>query len=184
MIGALRPQFWWYLARSSGIVAWVLLASSTFLGLLVATRMVPVRAAPRWLLDMHRHLGGLSVAFTALHVAGLVIDSYLTFSWAEILVPYASAYEPGAVAWGVVALYLLVAVEATSLAMRSMPRRAWRAVHLTSYAVFVMVTLHAVLAGTDRDNLVFLMTGSTLVGLVAFAAVVRVLSSRRPGRSR
>ena len=42
---------------------------------------------------------------------------------AELFVPLASAWKPGAVAWGVVALYLLLAIEITSLLQRRIPRR-------------------------------------------------------------
>lgn len=182
MLAALKPQFWWYLTRASGIVAWVLLALATVWGLLVASRMIPVRAAPKWLLDMHRFLGGIALAFVAVHMLALVADSYLAFSWAELFVPFASVYEPGAVAWGVVALYLLVAVEVTSLAMRHMPRSWWRAVHLSSFASFVMVTLHAFLAGTDARNVVSVMVGSMLIGVLVFTTVVRVLAARRGAR--
>ena len=49
-------------------------------------------------------------------------------------------------------MYLLVAIEITSLAMRKMPRRTWHAVHLTSYVLFVVATVHGLTAGTDRHN--------------------------------
>ena len=44
MLAALKPQFWWYLARASGIVAWVLLALAVVWGLLVASRMTSTTA--------------------------------------------------------------------------------------------------------------------------------------------
>ncbi len=182
MFAAMKPQFWWYLARASGMVAWVLLASSMIWGLMVASRMVPLKTAPKWFLDMHRFLGGLAVSFMLVHVAALVADSYLHFGWREILVPYAAAYEPGAVAWGVVAAYLLVAIELTSLAMRRLPRRLWRAVHLLSYAVFAMTTVHGLFAGADARNLVFLMAMSMLIGVSLFALAFRVIVARRSRR--
>ena len=72
---------------------------------------------------MHRFLGGAAVTFTGLHVAGLVADSYVHFGVADVLVPGASSWRPGAVAPGVVSLYLLAAVELTSLFMRRSRRR-------------------------------------------------------------
>ena len=51
-----------------------------------------------WLLDLHRHLGGLTVLFTGLHMAALVADSYAQFGLADLLVPFASEWRPGAVA--------------------------------------------------------------------------------------
>ena len=182
MLGALKPQFWWYLARSSGIVAWVLCTLAVLWGLLVASRMIPVRSAPKWLLDMHRFLGALALASTAVHLLALVADSYLRFAWAELFVPFASTYEPGAVAWGVVALYLLVAVEATSLVMRFLPRRWWRVVHLSSFVAFAMVTVHAFLAGADARNVYLVTVASMFLGVLVFTSVVRVLAAVRGTR--
>ena len=102
-----------------------------------------------WLLDLHRWLGGLAVLFTAAHVGALIADSYVAFDLVDVLVPFAAEWQPGAVAWGVVALWLLLAIEVTSLLMRRIPKRVWRAVHLSSYGLAVMATLHGVTAGTD-----------------------------------
>ncbi len=183
MLAALRPEFWWYVARSSGIVAWVLLALAVVWGLLVASRTVPLHTAPRWLLDTHRFLGALAVTFTGVHLFALWIDDYLPFGPRQLLVPFASRYEPGAVAWGVVSLYLLVAIELTSLAMRRLPRRFWRTVHLSSFALFGFATVHGALAGSDATNLVFVMTMSMLVGVTLFAIGYRVVA-RRAGPAR
>ncbi|HEX7097143.1 MAG TPA: ferric reductase-like transmembrane domain-containing protein [Acidimicrobiales bacterium] len=180
MTASLRPELWWYVARASGLVAWFLLAASVLWGVVHASRMIPARGAPRWMLDMHRFLGGLSVIFTAVHLAALVVDSYLTFGLIELLVPFASRWRPGAVAWGVVALYLLVAVELTSLVMRRLPRRWWRAVHSSAFLLFWFATIHAATAGTDaRNRLVVLGVGVVIVMLV-FAITYRLLVLASP----
>ncbi len=48
----------------------------------------------------------------------------------DALIPFASNWRPAAVVGGVVGLYLLVAVEVTSLLMRKLPRRWWHRIHL------------------------------------------------------
>ena len=58
----MTEQFWWYVARSSGIVALVLAAASVIWGLLLSTKVLERRPGPRWLLDLHRWLGGCTVA--------------------------------------------------------------------------------------------------------------------------
>jgi hypothetical protein len=57
----------------------------------------------------------LGVVFTAVHVAAIVADSYVHFGLVDVLVPLAATWHPLAVAWGIVGLYLLLAVEITSL---------------------------------------------------------------------
>ena len=132
----MNSQVWWFVARSSGIIAWALLTLSVCWGLLLSTRLLARRVSPAWLLDLHRHLSGLAVVFTGVHLVGLVADSYVTFGWAELFIPMASSWKPGAVAFGIVAFYLLLAVEITSLAMRRLPRSLWRWVHRSSFALF------------------------------------------------
>jgi predicted ferric reductase len=176
-----RSQAWWYVARATGIVAWSLLTLSMTWGLLLRTKILNGRPTPRWLLDLHRFLGGLSVVFVVVHLAGLVADSYTHFGPVELLVPLASSWRPAEVALGVVALYLLVAVEITSLLMRRLPRRLWRAVHMSSFATFLLSTLHAITAGTDARNSVLILAVNVAVATVLFLTLVRLLA---PGRAR
>ncbi|HEX5946844.1 MAG TPA: ferric reductase-like transmembrane domain-containing protein [Acidimicrobiales bacterium] len=179
----MNPQVWWYIARATGIVAWALLAASVIWGLLLSTRLARGRPTPAWLLDLHRFLGGSAVVFTFLHLAGLVADDYVDFGLADLLVPYASGWKPGPVGLGVLSLYLLVAVEATSLAMRRMPRRVWRGVHLASYVLFWTATFHFILAGTDAPHPLARAGIDLVAAAVVFLSLVRILSPRnRPVR--
>lgn len=175
----MNEQLWWYVARSGGIVAWALLALSMLWGLVLSTRLLGKRPTPAVLTDVHRFLGGLALVFTAVHLVGLVADSYSHFGPAELLVPMASTWKPGPTAWGVVAFYLLLAVELTSLWMRKLPRRLWRGVHFASFGLFVAASVHGATAGTDAMNPIYRWTSVTLVALVMFLTLVRVLIGRR-----
>ncbi|MGZ4139219.1 MAG: 2Fe-2S iron-sulfur cluster-binding protein, partial [Actinomycetota bacterium] len=117
----------WYVARAAGLVAWTLLTASVVWGLSITTKVLRGRPRPAWLLDMHRYLAGLAVIFTGVHIAGIVADSYVHFDVMSVLIPFASRWRPGAVAWGVAGLYMLLAVELTSLARARLPKKLWRA---------------------------------------------------------
>jgi len=180
----LHPELWWYLTRASGITAWVAALGSTLAGLALATRALGARPRGPWLLDLHRGLAGVTVAFTALHVAALVADSYLHFGAAEVLVPLASGWRPVAVAGGVVAMWLYAAVEASSLAMHRLPKRAWRAIHLSSHAAGVAATAHALTAGTDAGHPAVVATAIAAAAAAAFLLTYRVAGpGRRPART-
>ena len=170
----MTEQVWWFVARSSGIVALALLLAAVTFGLLMSTRLGARFAAAPWLLAVHRSLGGLAVAFTGAHLAGLVLDNYVQFGLVDLLVPGASPWKPLAVGWGVVAMYLLVAVQVTSLAMRRLPATLWRVVHLSSFVLFWVAALHGLTAGTDATAAWFrwplvgamvLVTGLTMARL-------------------
>lgn len=180
----MNSQVWWYTARAAGIIAWALLALSVAWGLLLSTRLLGRRPAPSWLLDLHRFLGALAVVFTGVHIAGLVADSYVHFGVADVLLPGASAWKTRAVALGVVGFWLLIAVQVTSLLMKHLPRRLWRAVHLSSFALFAVAALHGMTAGTDAMNAIYRGVNLALVLLATFLVLVRILTPRRrPARS-
>jgi len=176
-------HLWWYTARASGIVAWALVTASVLWGLALASRLVR-RPKPAWVLDVHRFLGGASVVFVAVHLVALVLDPYVGFGPADLLVPMTSPWRPAAVAWGIAAMYLLVAVEVTSLLMRRLPRRFWRAVHLTSFGVFAATAVHAVEAGSDVGDAALQWFGLLSVAVVGFLAMFRVIADRRSASDR
>lgn len=176
-------QLTWYVARSSGLVAYALLAAAVLGGLVLAARPRPARPPSAWVLDLHRFLGGLASVFTGVHLVAILLDDHEDFGLVELLVPLTASYRPVAVAWGVVALYLLLAVELTSLARARLPHRLWRRVHLTSLPLLVLATVHLVTAGTDGDH-PLVLAGVIGLGTAVALAAARRLGSRRDGPAR
>jgi DMSO/TMAO reductase YedYZ heme-binding membrane subunit len=182
----------WYVSRGAGLVSWGILALSIVWGLVLSSSILGRHPGPKWLLDVHRFLGGLSIVFVGVHLVALLADQYVSFTPTQLLVPFTSSYRPAAVAAGVVALYLLVAVEVTSLVRRWIPRRVWRGVHLASYGLFVLGTVHLITAGTDGTSPPVLATVVVTSTIIAIGTVAHVLrrqaeAARRaaqPARSR
>jgi len=168
------PQFWWFLSRASGIVAWALLTGSVLWGILLATRVLKAIDRPAWLLDLHRWLSALTIFAVALHLVALYADSYVEFSVTDLMVPFFATWRPFAVALGVFATYLLAIVQVSSLLMKRLPRKIWRSIHLTSYVMFVFVTLHSFLAGHDRGASMFVSFSAVLISFTAIATAIRV----------
>jgi DMSO/TMAO reductase YedYZ heme-binding membrane subunit len=133
---------------------------------------------------MHKFLGTLSVVFVAVHLFALWADNYAYFGAAELFVPMASPWRPGPVAWGIAATYLLVAIQLTSWTMRRLPRRLWHGVHLTSFPMFALATVHGFTAGADNKNLAVQWLALTGSLLVVFLITFRALAPRRVNRSR
>jgi hypothetical protein len=175
----MNEQLWWHLSRATGIVAWALAVAAVLWGLALSTRAAGKRPGPGWLLDLHRYLGGLTLAFTAAHVGALVADSYVHFGVADVLVPFAADWRTGPVALGVLAMWTLLAVELTSLAKRRLPARAWRTVHLTSYLGAAAATAHLVTAGTDAMHPALRWGPALAVSAASFFLTYRLLVPRR-----
>ncbi len=152
MIAAMDGRVWWWLTRSAGLVAWVVVAATVVWGLLASTKMVRRRGAPAWILDLHRYLGTVTIVFVAIHVAAVWLDSFVKFDAKQLFVPFSATWRPHAVAWGIFATYLLLAIQTTSWLMRKLPRKLWHRVHVLSLPMLAMATVHGFLAGTDRTN--------------------------------
>ena len=147
----MSEQVWWYATRAAGLMTWATATASVVVGLMLSARAVRARTGP-WLLDLHRFLGGISVVFLVAHVATLWADSYVDFGPRELFVPGASEWRSEAIAWGIIAAYLLVAVEVSSLLRSRIGKRLWRVIHLFSFAAMAGGTYHAWLAGSDVKN--------------------------------
>ena len=174
----MSSQIWWYAARSGGIVAWVMVTASVCWGLLLSTRAASKASPPAQLLDLHRYFGMSALVFTAVHIVGLVADSYTHFGWLEVLVPWTSQWQASNVAWGVIAFYLLISVELTSLVMKRLPRPVWRNIHRASFGLYVLATVHGMRAGSDTSNVWYRMTMLASINVVAFLTVLAVLAHR------
>jgi len=177
-VSSLPSQFWWWVARATGIVAWAFATAAVAWGLALSGRLGRRRRLPAWILDLHRYLGTLTVAFLVVHLLALVADGYVHFGPREIFVPMGSTWRPGAVTWGVFAMYGIAVVQVTSWGMKRLPRKVWHGIHFSSYAVFVAATVHGALAGADRANPLVQALAVAGVTVVVVLTVLRVLGAR------
>jgi ApbE family len=91
------------------------------------------------------------------------------------------------VAWGIAGMYLLLAVEQTSLARLRAPRRLWRRVHYAGFAVYLLTTVHGLTAGTDGTDgraPAFLVANAIVAALVAGLTASRVAAAGDQPRAR
>jgi len=173
-------HFWWYVARSSGFVAWVFLVASLMLGVIASGRLAERARLRRYVLDLHPWVSGLAIGAVALHVAAIVADSYVEITPVQALVPFASPWRPAAVALGTVGLWMMLVIQATSLVRRHISRQVWYAIHTSSYALAVLVTLHVLLAGSDVAALPVRIGVGALVAALVGLTLLRVLVPPAP----
>jgi len=174
----MNPQIWWYIARGSGIVGWFLLTATVLWGILTPAKLSD-KQRPAWFLDLHRWLGGLTIGYIAIHLMSLMADSYIEFSVTDLVVPFASEWKPLPVALGVLATWIVVVVQVTSLAMKRLSRQVWRKIHLTSYLAFFLTSLHGTFVGTDATHLFYQIASIVSLGAVIFATLFRIITRRR-----
>src|SRR3970040_1668251 len=101
---------YWYLTRASGFVAYLLLFGSVAVGLSLTGGVLE-----RWIrrfriYDFHRFLSLVTLMFTTFHVFIVLPDAFFSFSILELLIPFASPYDPPYMALGAFGLYLMALV--------------------------------------------------------------------------
>ena len=142
-------QIWWYVTRASGIIAYLLLWFSTILGLAVTSKYLDGMLDRLFTYDFHEFISLLSVGFTLVHVGVLMLDLYMPYSLAQILVPFISPYRPFWVGVGVISFYFILLVTITFYLRNKIGRRAFRAIHVLSLLGYIGATLHGYFSGTD-----------------------------------
>ena len=166
----------WYLTRSTGIVATVLMLASLVWGFLFSARETGTRLRPAWWLDLHKGLGGLAVIFTVLHLVTAFADSDLSVSLATVLVPGAANRATAAFTWGVLAFYGLAVAVFTSWPRMLFRRRTWRAVHLLSVPATALACVHAYQLGSDAHTVAFRVLMPLAAGCAVYPLGVRLWS--------
>jgi len=164
----------WLIARASGLVALGLLTLSVWLGLTMSTRLLgPKRQKP--LLALHRTLAWTSLSMVGLHLGGILLDPVLHFGAFAAFVPGAAPWRPVAVAFGVVAAWLSLALVASFNARRWIGQKGWRRLHYATFAAFWLALGHALLVGTDLRGLGGPITALLAAGPVLWLTFYRLL---------
>jgi predicted ferric reductase len=168
---AAGPSAYWYLTRSTGAVALVLLTLAVTLGV-VDVRRYSTPTWPRFLLDtLHRNASLLALAFVAVHILTSVLDSFAPISLLDAVVPFTGSYRPFWLGLGALSFDLMLAVIVTSLLRRHVGQDAWRAVHWLSYGSWPVALLHGFGTGSDVKS-GWLLVLSILCLLAVLAAVL------------
>ncbi len=178
-------QAYWYLARAGGIVAYVLLWLATCWGIMMSSKVIKGMVSVPKAYSLHEFLPILGVVFAALHAVVLLGDSYIGFDVWQLVIPFASSYEPFWTGLGTVSFYLFLALVASSYLRKQIGQKLWRVFHYASYLAFLAALLHGIMAGSDSGVLgmraLYLATG----GISLFLIYYRMLSySPRKSRDR
>jgi methionine sulfoxide reductase heme-binding subunit len=178
----------WYITRASGIVAVALLLCLILSGIGLVTGYTFRFFEPLTAWAVHKALGLTMIVAVAIHGIALVFDTYVPFTIAQILFPFASGYRPAVlfgikvgtlwVALGIIAFYGLLAIIISSLLIIDKKPKTWKAIHVLSYLVAIMIYFHGLYLGSDLTHGIFRTTW-ILFGIVVFlAAIFRIARSR------
>jgi predicted ferric reductase len=139
------------LARVFGVAGAMLLAASAVLGVLLASRAAQrLRLLKGRTFRIHRLLSVLGAGLLLAHPVPAVLAREMTgVSLAAVLVPFAAEKLAFNIAFGALALDILLVVLASSLLIKRLPRKVWRRLHYGAYAVLVLGLYHGLLIPND-----------------------------------
>jgi sulfoxide reductase heme-binding subunit YedZ len=175
-LAAVGPSTDWYLTRSTGAVALLLLSIALALGVIDVQRWNTPRF-PRFVVDtLHRNVALLALVFLLLHILTSVLDSFAPIGAIDAIVPFVGSYRPFWLGLGAVAFDLILAVIATSLLRARMGYASWRAIHWLTYASWPIALLHGLGTGSDVKTGWLQVLSAICMAIVACALLARVIA--------
>lgn len=169
----------WYLNRGTGVVLLIAFTATVVLGVL-ATGRSTTPLWPRFITQgLHRALAASTVLMLAAHVVSAVVDEYVDIRWWQALVPFGATYRPFWLSLGTLAFDLMLAAAGTSLLRHRMRHGLWRAIHVSTYAVFGLGVVHGIGIGTDAGEPWSVAVTVGCVVAVLLAATTRLVTLRR-----
>lgn len=164
----------WYAGRGTGVMTLVLMSLVVALGV-GARSGRPVFGLPRFVVSLlHRNAALLATSLLVVHVLTLYFDPYAKLDLLDLVVPFAGEYRPFWLGLGTLALDLLLAVVATSLARHRIGARGWRVVHRLTYLLWPLALLHGVQTGSDSGTWWMWTVVALSAGLVLAALAWRL----------
>jgi predicted ferric reductase len=174
------PTLSWHMVRAAGLTAYALLGASTLWGLLLSSRVIKDWSPGPVALLLHTTVSWLAVGLSLAHAGMLMFDSYYKYSLTDLFVPFTGPYRPFAVGLGTLSAWLVFVISISFSVRKRLGQRNWRWLHYTSYIAFVMITVHALLAGTDaqKPGMQILMGGfaASITALLAWRILLSVRS--------
>ncbi|QBP40240.1 ferric reductase-like transmembrane domain-containing protein [Paenisporosarcina antarctica] len=141
----------WEWTRVSGLTSFFLIFISVFAGLLHSAPISP----RKWKVSLfffHQFTGWLGFLIIIFHGAMLLFDSYVSYQWYEVLVPFMSDEHRLLNGIGTIAFYGIFLILLSSDMMKKVGRSLWKKIHLFSLPAYLLALVHGVLVGTDSDT--------------------------------
>jgi len=175
----------WYVIRGSGFVAAGLLILLMLSGIGQVTGILYRWIEPIKVWAIHKAMAIALLAAIAVHGGFLLLDTYMPFSIGKILIPFDSSYNNGtkfagialgslAVTFGIVAMYLIIVLVASSLGWIDTKTKRWRKLHYFSYIVVLLVFLHALYTGSDLRHGLFREAWEAMIIVMFIAILMRL----------
>lgn len=165
----------WYIARSSGLILYLLTWFNVISGLGLTTKLLAPLGSRGTTFSMHGYAFHLWYGFLMLHVLSLTLDPTVSFGPRELLVPFVSGWRQPWTGLGVLAAEVGTIVGGSFGLRRLIGYRAWRALHWLSFPLFLGALAHGLGAGSDASSPVvfgmYVATGASVLMMTFYRAL-------------
>ena len=169
----------WYVTRSTGTVAYLLLSAAIIWGLLFSSKIIKETVPAMLSLAMHNFLSWTAIAITGLHMIALLFGTYYTYTLPHLLIPFIGPYRPEWVGLGVIGFYLMLLTSLSFYFRKFIGQHWWRRLHKLTFLAYLLITAHGILAGTDSSlptmNLLYWSSGLSVLFLTNY----RILTAKK-----
>lgn len=125
----------------------------------------------------------MALILGAFHGVILLGDTYMNFSLLDILIPFKSPYQPFWVGLGILSLYLMAILVVSFSFQRRIGYRAWKLLHLTSFGVWIMTSLHGIFSGSDSSSLLVKLMYTVAIVSVGYLLTYRIVEAKSSKQS-
>lgn len=180
-----KAQWAWYIGRSTGLLAFILLTCGAVYGLIMSSRAFQKLISGAVSYELHRTLSWVALGAVLLHVASFFFDDFLHIRFIEAVIPgvltrnftSAMGFDMGlAVSFGIAALYFMIILLLTSEFRAKISQRVWRRTHYISFLAYIAFVVHGFLAGSDSGETWVRVMYITSFSLVLLLVVIRIIS--------
>ncbi|MDO8240655.1 MAG: ferric reductase-like transmembrane domain-containing protein [Candidatus Moranbacteria bacterium] len=174
----------WYVSRAAGILGFIFLWITIFLGLSIRNPLLKRFIEPIYSFDFHCFTAAVAVFWALVHGTSFLFDSMIGFGIKDVAIPFYTQSElihGNALALGIMAFYAMVVMTITSYLRAHMSHWLWRALHFLNPLAFIFVVIHGYVIGTDMKNFYIgsaFLFSSFLLALIYLSSLVFVIVNK------
>jgi predicted ferric reductase len=176
----------WQFIRATGLLAYVLLSGSVFLGISINVRALDGLTKRAHVYEGHQTISVVALGLALMHVTLLFLNRHVGFTLVTALVPFASPWRPLAISMGIGALYLTATLVISTYYRSSIGQTMWRTIHYGGFAAWFMALGHGLSAGSDTDlawvQYVYLLTAAAVTLVLIFRILAPSGRRKAPDR--
>ena len=168
----------WLTSRTAALTAFFVIAAGLITGQALRTFVLEGWVGRREVVAVHGFLSVCWAPLVAVHVLAGMLDPVSRLTPLDAVIPLRVPYAALPIGLGTLGFDVLLVVGVTSYLRKPMDAATWRWLHRTSYLMFGLMFLHAVLSGSDLGRPVIAAAVWATFAFVVILTVARVAVGR------